>query len=118
MLKPACKFCRWWEPFSGACCNGDSENRADFMVGDDSCIQWERNVHEGCGGTLEGKVHGKTVEHYCHGCNFTVLIDGKPVSGATEYWQQFPGCLRTLKGISEKEKEALLKGNWTSGEKE
>ena len=89
-MKQSCKICRWWEPFSGACCNGNSENRADFMNGDDTCDQWERHVHEGCGGTLEGRVYGKTVEHYCYSCLFTILIDGKPNEETREWLLQKP----------------------------
>lgn len=36
-----CKNCRWYELFNGVCCNGDSENRADFMESDDYCDKWE-----------------------------------------------------------------------------
>lgn len=36
-----CETCRWYEPFNGVCCNGDSENRADFMDADDYCEAWE-----------------------------------------------------------------------------
>ena len=27
--------------FTGVCCNGDSENRADFVDADDSCDGWK-----------------------------------------------------------------------------
>ena len=30
----ACSNCKWHEDFSGACCNGDSEYRADFTNND------------------------------------------------------------------------------------
>lgn len=33
------KTCRWWEPFQGVCCNGDSEYCAEFI--DDGCKCWE-----------------------------------------------------------------------------
>jgi hypothetical protein len=36
-----CNVCRWYEPFNGVCCNGESENRADFMEADGSCEDWE-----------------------------------------------------------------------------
>ena len=36
-----CNVCRWYEPFNGVCCNGESENRADFMEADGSCADWE-----------------------------------------------------------------------------
>ena len=82
-----CKTCNWWEPFAGACCNGDSENRADFMCGDDSCDQWERNIHFGCGGTMEAREYNGVVEHYCYGCLFTVLIDGKPIEETRNFFE-------------------------------
>lgn len=34
-----CKTCRYWEPFQGVCCNGDSEYCADFV--DDGCAEWK-----------------------------------------------------------------------------
>lgn len=36
-----CETCRYWEPFSGACCNGDSPHCADFTDDDDACTGWE-----------------------------------------------------------------------------
>lgn len=39
--KPACKLCKWYEPFQGICFNGDSDHRADFTDPEDSCPQWE-----------------------------------------------------------------------------
>lgn len=35
-----CKSCEYYEPFTGACCNADSEWVADFKNEDDSCPQW------------------------------------------------------------------------------
>lgn len=32
-----CGFCDYWEPFNGVCCNGDSENCADFTYSDYGC---------------------------------------------------------------------------------
>ena len=80
-----CKTCKWWEPFSGVCCNGDSEHRADFTDRNDSCECWERHLHERCGGTLEAREYNGVIEHYCYGCLFTVLINGKPI-GETRDW--------------------------------
>lgn len=37
-----CSNCKWHEDFSGACCNGDSEYRADFTDSDFVCDRWER----------------------------------------------------------------------------
>ena len=37
----ACSNCRWHENFSGACCNGDSEYRADFTDNDFVYDKWE-----------------------------------------------------------------------------
>ena len=34
--------CKWYEPFCGVCCNGDSEHRADFRLGD-RCEEREEN---------------------------------------------------------------------------
>lgn len=36
-----CKNCKWYAEFEGVCCNGDSENRSDFVSEDDSCKEWE-----------------------------------------------------------------------------
>lgn len=38
-----CKTCKWYEPFCGVCCNGDSEHRADFRLKDETCEEWEEN---------------------------------------------------------------------------
>lgn len=35
----SCDTCRWWEPYCGVCCNGDSPHCADFW--DDGCEEWE-----------------------------------------------------------------------------
>ena len=35
-----CKSCEYYEQFTGACCNADSEWVADFRNEDDSCPQW------------------------------------------------------------------------------
>ena len=37
----SCDTCRWWEPYSAVCCNGDSPHCADFW--DDGCEEWEAN---------------------------------------------------------------------------
>ena len=37
-----CETCNWYDAFSGVCCNGDSEHRADFMNKDYSCRWWEK----------------------------------------------------------------------------
>ncbi len=36
-MNKTCSICNYYEHFNGACYNGDSENRADFMNEDDSC---------------------------------------------------------------------------------
>lgn len=36
-----CSNCRWHGDFTGACCNGDSEYRADFTCSDFVCDKWE-----------------------------------------------------------------------------
>ncbi len=35
-----CSTCDWYETFSGVCCNGNSEHRADFCNTDDTCDKW------------------------------------------------------------------------------
>lgn len=39
-LNRKCSNCKNYEPFSGVCCNADSEWVADFKNEDDSCPQW------------------------------------------------------------------------------
>lgn len=65
-----CKTCKWWEPFSGACTNGDSKFRADFMDRDEACECWVRNRHERCGGTLEAREYHGRIYYYCYSCHF------------------------------------------------
>lgn len=36
-----CSNCRWFETYTGVCCNGDSEHRADFRSKTDYCDRWE-----------------------------------------------------------------------------
>lgn len=36
-----CPTCRWYAPYEGVCCNGDSEYRADLTDPDDGCREWE-----------------------------------------------------------------------------
>ena len=40
-LALTCGNCKWYEPFCGVCCNGDSEHRADFPLEDETCEEWE-----------------------------------------------------------------------------
>lgn len=42
-LALTCGNCKWYEPFCGVCCNGDSEHRADFRLEDETCEEWEEN---------------------------------------------------------------------------
>lgn len=42
----ACSNCKWHEDFTGACCNGDSEYRADFTGSDFVCDKWEERENE------------------------------------------------------------------------
>lgn len=42
-LALTCGNCKWYEPFCGVCCNGDSEHRADFMEAESRCEKWEEN---------------------------------------------------------------------------
>lgn len=39
-----CPTCRWYAPFEGVCCNGDSEHRADFPDPERGCGEWENSV--------------------------------------------------------------------------
>ena len=41
-----CSSCKWHEDYSGACCNGDSEYRADFTNSDFVCDKWEERENE------------------------------------------------------------------------
>lgn len=36
-----CGICYWWAVYSGACCNGCSKHKADFMLSDEGCAEWE-----------------------------------------------------------------------------
>ena len=38
-MKHDCETCRWWEPYNGVCCNGDSPYCADFVTY--GCKEWE-----------------------------------------------------------------------------
>ena len=41
-----CMNCKWYEPFCGVCCNGDSEHRADFMDAASGCEEWEEQNND------------------------------------------------------------------------
>lgn len=41
MNNECCKNCEWHDDFTWACCNGDSENCADFTDNDDWCEVYE-----------------------------------------------------------------------------
>ena len=41
MTEKSCKTCKWYDDFVEVCCNGESENRAEFMDEFDSCEEWE-----------------------------------------------------------------------------
>lgn len=44
-----CKTCKWYEPFSGTCCNGKSPDCADFMDEGHTCAAWEKKgCDDGC----------------------------------------------------------------------
>lgn len=38
--------CKWYEPFCGVCCNGNSEYRADFRLDDETCEEWEEQNND------------------------------------------------------------------------
>jgi hypothetical protein len=42
MIIKKCGNCDFYDSFTGACCNGLSDNHSDFMNEDDSCINWWR----------------------------------------------------------------------------
>ncbi len=48
MKAKQCANCKWYEEFTGACCNGNSEHRADFVDSDKCCKEWEgrSDLHE------------------------------------------------------------------------
>lgn len=36
-----CETCKWYETYTGACCNGDSDYCADYVSSMNSCENWE-----------------------------------------------------------------------------
>ena len=47
-FEKTCCTCRWHDSFSWVCCNGCSENRADFTDPEWTCQVWEeRNGEDG-----------------------------------------------------------------------
>ena len=40
-MDKCCENCRYYEEFSGVCCNGRSIYAADFRDADDWCACWE-----------------------------------------------------------------------------
>ena len=73
-MKKVCETCKWYETYTGACCNGDSDYCADYVSSMNSCENWE-------GGTMTkddwqvvetGQVSvGKPMQMYkfkCDGC--------------------------------------------------
>lgn len=48
--------CKWYEPFCGVCCNGDSEHRADFTDAENGCGEWEETMNKKFEFTGETKV--------------------------------------------------------------
>lgn len=45
IAKRKCGTCYYWAAYSGACCNGSSEYRADFRLSDEGCGEW-RGKHD------------------------------------------------------------------------
>ncbi len=41
-MNKTCSTCDYFEQYSWVCCNGDSENCADFVDEDDCCPHWKR----------------------------------------------------------------------------
>lgn len=46
-MDKTCTTCFYWDDFAGVCWNGDSENRADFTDGGDSCEAWREKEGDG-----------------------------------------------------------------------
>ena len=40
-MKKVCETCKWYETYTGACCNGDSDYCADYVSSMNSCENWE-----------------------------------------------------------------------------
>ena len=47
LIEMCCRTCRWWDEFAGACCNGESDNVAEFMQPEDMCKRWEEQDDKG-----------------------------------------------------------------------
>lgn len=47
-MKKVCETCKWYETYTGACCNGDSDYCADYVSSMNSCENWE-------GGTMTAR---------------------------------------------------------------
>ena len=45
-MKKVCETCKWYETYTGACCNGDSDYCADYVSGMHSCENWEAADNE------------------------------------------------------------------------
>ena len=84
-VRPSCKTCDFWNASSGTCCNKKSVYIGDIHSADFGCVYYGPHIHEGCGGLLEARKHANVMEHYCYGCMFTVLIDGKPIEETREW---------------------------------
>lgn len=41
-----CETCRWYDNFTGACCNDRSPHCADFTVSTYACAFWEENAND------------------------------------------------------------------------
>ena len=40
-MKKKCETCKWYETYTGACCNGNSDYCADYVSSMNSCENWE-----------------------------------------------------------------------------
>lgn len=45
--KKCCGTCNWHDEWTGACCNGDSDYRADFTDAESTCDCWEGQNEQG-----------------------------------------------------------------------
>ena len=57
-MKKVCETCKWYETYTGACCNGDSDYCADYVSSMNSCENWEvaDNERYGMGGPQESRM--------------------------------------------------------------
>ena len=60
-----CGTCRWRNAFTGACCNSDSEYRADFTERESVCGAYTPKTCATCRHYLGGGYCGSSLEREC-----------------------------------------------------